>query len=438
MHSFVLLPFLALSTATAEYVLQSNFSGATFFDDFNFYDSWDPTFGFVHYVDRATAQAMGLIESSDTGPTIFGVDHTGVYDPGANLGRASVRLESFQQWTHGLFIADLAENTLHLWINVARNYSARQLTVQNDRLPALAGLASLYKAETGLDYLAGLWSGQHLFELLLWFRISETTSTRLESGYLAPSWSWIAMNGPVNFKRWVGPESYHRHIATFLNYFRTLKCSNPFGEITDGYLELSAPAITTTIAAIGAVNKHDPDSMSWRDGSVYLQQLFPEHIMEALLGPWAWPTFDLDQNNYAEDLIVHCLVLGYEWWGPEDYGMYGILVTPISATERTFRRIGMFDKLPKFRHSDQELDMMVYSAKRHETESKLKRFDRKDRGGEPLNIWSLERSLRTRNFPVSRPEYEDALRELNDLETESRERAQTMREDLEFQYFRIF
>lgn len=103
-----LLSFLAFSGVGAKYVLQSNFSGATFFDNFNFYNSWDPTYGFVHYVDQGTAESMGMINSSENGPATFGVDHTGVYDYNANLGRASVRLESYQQWTHGLFIADLA------------------------------------------------------------------------------------------------------------------------------------------------------------------------------------------------------------------------------------------------------------------------------------------------------------------------------------------
>lgn len=108
MLSVPLLSLLASSTVTAEYALQSNFSGATFFDNFNFYNSWDPTLGFVHYVDRGTAQSMGMISSGDSEPAVFGVDDTGVYDREANVGRASVRLESVQQWTHGLFIADLA------------------------------------------------------------------------------------------------------------------------------------------------------------------------------------------------------------------------------------------------------------------------------------------------------------------------------------------
>lgn len=103
-----LLSLLAFAGVGADYVLQSNFSGATFFDNFNFYSGWDPTYGFAHYVDRGYAQSMGMINYSDTGPATFGVDHVGLYDPNANLGRASIRLESLQQWTHGLFIVDLA------------------------------------------------------------------------------------------------------------------------------------------------------------------------------------------------------------------------------------------------------------------------------------------------------------------------------------------
>lgn len=48
----------------------------------------------------------------------FGVDKVELLDPNANLGRKSIRLESLQTWTHGLFIVDLAhmpENTCAVW-----------------------------------------------------------------------------------------------------------------------------------------------------------------------------------------------------------------------------------------------------------------------------------------------------------------------------------
>lgn len=50
--------------------------------------------------------------------TRWGVETAQVLDPSANLGRLSLRLQSKQRWTHGLFILDLAHmphNSCGVW-----------------------------------------------------------------------------------------------------------------------------------------------------------------------------------------------------------------------------------------------------------------------------------------------------------------------------------
>jgi hypothetical protein len=54
-----------------------------------------------------------------------------------------------------------------LWASIIVNYSRRQLTVDEDRLPALSGLADEVHQLTGDTYLAGLWRS-HLPQALLW------------------------------------------------------------------------------------------------------------------------------------------------------------------------------------------------------------------------------------------------------------------------------
>jgi hypothetical protein len=108
----LLIPF-----AKAQYELQSSFYGLTFFDNFEFYTSWDPTYGYVHYVDQVIAQQFGMINITNTSVS-WGVDTTQLLNPSANLGRPSIRLVSLQSWTHGLFILDLAHmpsNTCGVW-----------------------------------------------------------------------------------------------------------------------------------------------------------------------------------------------------------------------------------------------------------------------------------------------------------------------------------
>jgi hypothetical protein len=65
----------------------------------------DPTQGFVQYVPYGTAASTGLI-SNASGTVYLGVDHSNIYPP-TEVGRPSVRLESKQLFTEGLFVLDL-------------------------------------------------------------------------------------------------------------------------------------------------------------------------------------------------------------------------------------------------------------------------------------------------------------------------------------------
>ncbi|KAI9829913.1 MAG: hypothetical protein M1826_005335 [Phylliscum demangeonii] len=87
----------------AKYSVVEDYAPSAFFDHFNFYTGADPTHGFVQYIDRPTAQQTGLV-SSNGSVAYMGVDHQTV----SSGGRASVRLESRNTYTHGLFIADIA------------------------------------------------------------------------------------------------------------------------------------------------------------------------------------------------------------------------------------------------------------------------------------------------------------------------------------------
>ena len=335
--------------------------------------------------------------------------------------------------------ANFARDSLSEWKNIVKDYAARQLTVQSDRLPGLSGLASLYAAQSGWDYLAGLWSGPHLLDLLLWFRTTKSPKsiiTNKSSGYLAPSWSWVAVNAPVDYAY----IETHRHISKVLSHSIRLKGSSTFGEVIDGHLDLSAPAIATTIAAITAVNNHRRGSISTQDASLLLEELFPEHIMEPVVASGMWPKFSLDSHDHSDNLAVHCLVLGHEWWSEWDYGMYGILVTPVSWEDRTFRRIGMFQSLPKFRKSNHKLNMKDLMTKRAEAAQQCHELY--------FLIYGKSRRILVNDHTRVKPKYGTAMRKeetedqaamekVTGFEEEERDRAQTMTDDIVFHDFSI-
>lgn len=94
---------------------------------------------------------------------------------------------------------DAAEN----WHRVIEQYSSLSLTKQTDRLPALSGLAIRSSPILG-EYLAGLWK-HSLISDFLW-RINKLEHNIVRpTDYIAPSWSWASVTGPVSF--WPEPDT---------------------------------------------------------------------------------------------------------------------------------------------------------------------------------------------------------------------------------------
>jgi hypothetical protein len=84
-----------------------------------------------------------------------------------------------------------------MWKDLIQNYSGRQLTVAQDRLPAIAGVASFFKDKGPRDnsYLAGLWEASFVQDLA-WMCARKRTRYDPLGG---PSWSWASVNTHVLF-----------------------------------------------------------------------------------------------------------------------------------------------------------------------------------------------------------------------------------------------
>jgi len=93
---------------------------------------------------------------------------------------------------------DIAQrNYLMPWYSLIELFSRTRLTQISDRLPAIAGIARYVQDEFHIHYAAGIWH-QDLVRGLLW-KGQTKFSLKLPGQYIAPSWSWAALTGPISY-----------------------------------------------------------------------------------------------------------------------------------------------------------------------------------------------------------------------------------------------
>jgi hypothetical protein len=81
------------------------------------------------------------------------------------------------------------------WYRMIKDYKKRDLTFVSDTFPAISGLASIVADHDKGKYCAGVWWEDVAFGIC-WKRSSALSK---QDDYLAPSWSWASLVGPVEF-----------------------------------------------------------------------------------------------------------------------------------------------------------------------------------------------------------------------------------------------
>ena len=90
--------------------------------------------------------------------------------------------------------------TLRDWYKLMETYSRCDLTMESDRLPAIAGLAASFQEFVQSPYYAGVWGGK-LPLGLLWLPQSRNPNSSPSSmgDILVPTWSWAHYGCPIRF-----------------------------------------------------------------------------------------------------------------------------------------------------------------------------------------------------------------------------------------------
>jgi Heterokaryon incompatibility protein (HET) len=148
--------------------------------------------------------------------------------------------DSLQVVRRSKYSADLA-----LWGHLLSDYGHRRLSKPSDKLPAMSGLARMFEKRMQASYVAGLWSNA-LIEGLAWQGLQSTKdpATPALQSYIAPSWSWASYSGVAATS--IG-QSW-RDVAKVLDHHVELKTSNPYGELKDGWIMISAPLVPLSMS----------------------------------------------------------------------------------------------------------------------------------------------------------------------------------------------
>ncbi|KAF5971787.1 tol [Fusarium coicis] len=114
-----------------------------------------------------------------------------------NAARLSIRGAFAFLWSfRGQDMKEKAEFHLR-WYEMVTSYSVRNLTNDNDKMMAIAGVAYFIQQNTGFEYAAGLWEQTMPFNLL-W--VVESGEQKRPSGPSVPTWSWASVDGKISHR----------------------------------------------------------------------------------------------------------------------------------------------------------------------------------------------------------------------------------------------
>ena len=92
-------------------------------------------------------------------------------------------------------------NAMDHWKKICETHTERALTLSSDRALAISGIAQIFAELSGDQYIAGLWKS--CFHSGLLWKVEQSTldpkNIPQPTTYQGPSWSWLSVNGPVNF-----------------------------------------------------------------------------------------------------------------------------------------------------------------------------------------------------------------------------------------------
>jgi hypothetical protein len=270
-----------------------------------------------------------------------------------------------RNWKNSRTLGQSRSSVIKYWKELVESYSKRSLTKPRDKLLAISGLAQKYaqilssshepshleggSTNTEVKYLAGVWhlgpNFHHYFPViglqLFWttplfeFRFTDNLSHLREEylqhvgkssvhrfrEYIAPSWSWAAIDGPIIYEDWTSDISEASGFRILNAEVSVEAQQSLFGAVTSGSLTVEG-----RMREIGAiVNPEEPGVVYRPDTEEDNKELYK--IIHGKLRGWLLEVATSGGKQKFTDP---------HWGGPGPKGL--ILV----AHGACYRRIGLF------------------------------------------------------------------------------------------------
>jgi Heterokaryon incompatibility protein (HET) len=236
------------------------------------------------------------------------------------------------------------------WHELVQVYTMLDLSFEDDRLPALSGIASQLFYER--QYLAGL-RKDRLHEDLFWIAsfwktYPKASLTRRPVKYRGPSWSWTSLEAPIQFYDWRSSfkqRSEEMHDPSVNLEIIEAVCTprgDPFGQVSDGFLVISGVLLEAALLPLV-----EPDV----NADTYELQITHKYSINHPTRRICWGTYHPDhtefQSCYRTQQTIWLLIFGRDMWSISSYDgtimdMRAVMLVlkKCPGQENSYKRIG--------------------------------------------------------------------------------------------------
>ncbi|RDW68557.1 hypothetical protein BP5796_09214 [Coleophoma crateriformis] len=135
------------------------------------------------------------------------------------------------------------------WSAIVTDFTHRGITVADDRLPAISGVAAVLQRSWKDRYVVGMWESTLAMHLA--WRSTDGSLARPPQ-YRAPSWSWAAVDAPVKFM-----EVESSHVQILSCEVEPQSPLAPLGSAKNGQLLVRAKLIATADMPLSFQHKYE-------------------------------------------------------------------------------------------------------------------------------------------------------------------------------------